>query len=198
MQSITNKIKAMQSEQKPVKLHLGCGKRFLSGFFHVDIDSYPHVELVSNVADLSSIPSCSVDLIYASHVLGYFDFLEVELVLLEWYRVLKKGAVLRVSVPNFDKVIEVYQKYDDMKLLYGFLYGRYIRSESDKKLIYHRMIFTFKTLKEYLIKAGFESIKPYEWQETIHKDYDDYSQAYIPHLQKDTGLLMSINVEALK
>lgn len=198
MQSITDKIKALQSEQKPIQLHLGCGKRILPGFLHVDLDNYPHIDLASNVADLSVIPDASVDLIYACHVLEYFDFLEVEAVLKEWCRVLKKGAVLRVSVPDFDKVIEVYQKYDDMKLLYGFLYGRYAQAESDHEPIYHRMIFTHKTLKENLLKAGFESMQPYDWKETIHKDYDDYSQAYIPHMQKNSGLMMSLNVEALK
>ena len=41
-------------------------------------------------------------------------------------------------------------------------------------------------------------MRTYDWEKTIHKDYDDYSQAYIPHMQKDTGLMMSLNVEAIK
>ena len=31
-----------------------------------------------------------------------------------------------------------------------------------------------------------------------HSDIDDYSQAYIPHMDKDNGTLMSLNVEAIK
>ena len=32
----------------------------------------------------------------------------------------------------------------------------------------------------------------------IHIDYDDYSQAYYPHMDKDNGILISLNVEAIK
>ncbi|GAG94071.1 unnamed protein product, partial [marine sediment metagenome] len=33
---------------------------------------------------------------------------------------------------------------------------------------------------------------------TIHKGYDDCSQSYIPHMDKEHGLLISLNVEAEK
>ena len=36
------------------------------------------------------------------------------------------------------------------------------------------------------------------WLSRRHKNFDDYSQAYIPHMEKNTGLLMSLNVEAYK
>ena len=60
------------------------------------------------------------------------------------------------------------------------------------------MIYTLKTMEEYLFNAGFKSIKSYDWRDTIHKEFDDYSQAYIPHMNKKNGLLMSLNVEARK
>jgi len=31
-----------------------------------------------------------------------------------------------------------------------------------------------------------------------HADVDDYSQAHIPHLCKESGKLMSLNIEAVK
>jgi len=198
MKKIIEKINLLLSEKKPIQLHLGCGKRFIPGFLHIDFANFPHVDLVGNVSNLSFINDNSVDLIYACHVLEYFDIFELKKVLKEWYRVLKKGSILRVSVPDFDKVIEIYKKYENMELLYGFLYGRYSNSGDQNKTIYHKMIYTHKTLKENLITAGFKSIKTYDWEKTIHKNYDDYSQAYIPHMEKNTGLLMSLNVEAYK
>ena len=198
MRSIADHIRTLHAEHEPVQLHLGCGKRHLPGFLHLDLDSYPHIDQLSNVADLSAIPDASVDLIYACHVLEYFDSLEAGAVLREWCRVLKKGAVLRVSVPDFDKIIEAYRKYDDMALLYGFLYGRYVQAESGHDPIYHRMVYTHRSLRDHLLGAGFDSVRRYDWKDTIHKDHDDYSQAYIPHMHKDTGLLMSLNVEAFK
>ena len=85
MQNILEKIKNLQSVQKPVQLHLGCGKRFIPEFLHIDLDKFPHIDVVGNVSDLSYIYDNTVDLIYACHVLEYFDnlqknsFLEYEL-----------------------------------------------------------------------------------------------------------------------
>ena len=53
-------------------------------------------------------------------------------------------------------------------------------------------------LKKILEEVGFKNIKRYDWKNTIHKHYDDYSQAYIPHMDKENGILMSLNVEAVK
>ena len=38
----------------------------------------------------------------------------------------------------------------------------------------------------------------YDWRQTLHKDHDDFSQAYVPHMDKEKGLLISLNVEADK
>lgn len=46
--------------------------------------------------------------------------------------------------------------------------------------------------------AGFKNIHRYDWRETIHKDYGDFSRAYIPPMDKEHGILISLNVEAEK
>ena len=50
------------------------------------------------------------DLIYSSHSLEYFDRVQAADVLSEWNRCLKVGGILRLAVPDFDKLIEVYKK----------------------------------------------------------------------------------------
>ena len=55
-----------------MKLHLGCGKRFIPGFYHIDALPYPHVDKVGSVDDLQGIRSDSINLIYACHVLEHF------------------------------------------------------------------------------------------------------------------------------
>ena len=49
-----------------------------------------------------------------------------------------------------------------------------------------------------LVSAGFRNLRQYDWRETSHGDVDDFSQAYIPHLDKEHGRLISLNVEATK
>jgi hypothetical protein len=53
-------------------------------------------------------------------------------------------------------------------------------------------------LRETLEIAGFTNVRRYDWRQTVHKDHDDFSQAYIPHMDKENGLLISLNVEADK
>ena len=44
----------------------------------------------------------------------------------------------------------------------------------------------------------FKDVKLYDWKKTEHSNYDDHSQAYFPHMDKDNGLLVSLNVESQK
>ena len=38
-----------------MKLHLGCGKRNIPGFVHIDAVDYPHVDHVSTIDNMSFI-----------------------------------------------------------------------------------------------------------------------------------------------
>jgi len=49
-----------------------------------------------------------------------------------------------------------------------------------------------------LEKAGFTNISTYDWREFLPDDYDDYSRAYLPHMDFDSGRLMSLNMVARK
>ena len=55
-----------------------------------------------------------------------------------------------------------------------------------------------ETLRSDLLKVGFQNVKIYDWRETEHFFVDDYSQAYLPHMDKANGKLMSLNIEAIK
>ena len=46
--------------------------------------------------------------------------------------------------------------------------------------------------------TGFSEVRPWGWRTTEHADLDDYSQAYLPHLHKENGMLVSLNLEAVK
>lgn len=180
-------------EMKEIKLHLGCGKRYIPGFIHVDIRKLPHVDYVTSADKLDMFADNSVDLIYNCHVLEHFRRYQIEDVLREWYRVLKPGGILRLAVPDFEKLVEVYQKTKDLKLIMGPLFGRQDYPENT-----HYIVFDYAYLTELLTRVGFKNIHRYDWRQTIHKDYDDFSQAYIPHMDKEQGTLISLNVEAEK
>ena len=180
-----------------MKLHLGCWHRFIPGFIHVDLCDMPHIDYMRSIDDLSVFDDCSAELIYSSHSFEYFDRTKAVDVLKEWRRVLKPGGVLRLAVPDFDKLIEVYKISGDVEKILGPLFGRMeIRSLESEMIIYHKTVYTFKSLKKLLTENGFDNVSVYNWQETIHKGYDDHSQAYYPHMDKENGILISLNIEA--
>jgi SAM-dependent methyltransferase len=176
-----------------VKLHLGCGKRYIPGFVHIDAIDYPHVDHVTTIDNLSFINDSSVDLIYNCHVLEHFKRRDVGRVLKEWNRVLKPGGTLRVSVPDFQKLCDVYSKYGCIDDVIGPLFGR-----QDYLYNIHYNIFDLPSLTKQLQIAGFTNIRQFDWRETEHAVVDDFSQAYIPHMDKENGILISLNVECDK
>ena len=175
------------------KLHLGCGNKIIPGFINVDIRPLDGVDLVDDISRLNNIENNSTELIYACHVLEHFSRHEYINVLKRWYEVLEDGGKLRISIPDFEKVVDHYNKNKDIKKLLGFLYGGQNYEQN-----YHYCGWDFKSIKEDLLSIGFKDVYKYEWSKTEHSDIDDFSQAYLPHMDKKNGTLMSLNIEAIK
>jgi predicted SAM-dependent methyltransferase len=183
-----------------LKLHLGCGKRYIESFVHIDLCDLPHIDYKHTVDSLPMFQDGSVELIYSSHVFEYFDRQQAARVLREWHRVLMPEGVLRLAVPDFQALIEVYHQTGELNNILGPLYGRMVVEcgTDGQQIIYHRTVYDFPSLKSLLEENGFTNVRRYDWPQTIHKNYDDFSQAYFPHMDKEHGLLISLNVEAIK
>jgi predicted SAM-dependent methyltransferase len=181
-----------------MKLHLGSGSRYLEGYLHIDIADYEHIDINSSVDKLNTIDNDTIDEIYASHVIEYFDRNEVESVLKEWKRVLKKDAVLRIAVPNFEALIKVYRETGEIEKILGPLYGKW--GLNDSSFIYHKTVYDENSLTALLERIGFSDIKIWDWREVFKNnlEYDDHSQAYFPHMDKESGIHVSLNIQCRK
>jgi predicted SAM-dependent methyltransferase len=176
-----------------MKLHLGCGDKKFEGYINVDIRGEVNPDIVDDISVLEDFNDESVELIYACHVLEHFGRHEYIDVLKKWHQKLESGGTLRISVPDIGAVIQKYNEGVPLRNLMGFLYGGQNYKEN-----YHYIGFDFKTLSEDLKNIGFEDVHLWDWKEVEHGHIDDYSQSYIPHMDKDNGQLMSLNIEAKK
>lgn len=169
-----------------MNLHLGCGTRRLPGYVHVD--SRPEVgpDVVADVENLDAFEDGVADIIYAAHLLEHIPRPHVIAVLEEWRRVLKPGGILRVSVPDFQVLAELYL-YDAVSMwrLIGPLMGGQ-QYEGNT----HFASYDYEYLAWMLGLAGYYDIR--RWQPwLVHPlDYDDIS------LAKIQGKYISLNVEA--
>ena len=178
-----------------IKLNIGCGKRdFGSDWIHIDGGEHSHLD--SHDITKLDFKDGSVDLIYASHVIEYFDRDEIIDVLLEWKRCLKTGAILRLAVPDFEVMAVLYS--EGIFSLASFLGPLYGKMKMGEQTIYHKTVYDFDGLRDVLEDTGFQNVKLYDWRKMEHSDIDDHSQAYLPHMDKDNGVLISLNVEAVK
>ena len=180
-----------------IKVHLGCGKRnFGEDWFHVDgSTNYQHIKH----HDIINLPfnNEDVSLIYASHVIEYFDRQEIAHVFIKWHAKLAPGGVLRLAVPNFKAMAQLYLEKDEP--LGSFLGPLYGRMTMNNNFIYHKTVYDFLSLENAITDVGFTNVREYDWHTTEpHNKFDDHSQAYIPHLDKENGVCISLNVECNK
>ncbi|MDI9244971.1 methyltransferase domain-containing protein [Marinobacter sp. CHS3-4] len=176
-----------------MKLHIGCGKKYLPGFKHLDVINFDHVDYVCDTRKLTMIEDETVSEIYASHILEHVVRSEVVTVLLEWKRVLKPGGLLRVAVPDFEAVVAEYLAGRELGSFQGLLYGGQTYDYN-----FHHVAFDFRTLEAFFKEAGFQGIEKYDWRDFLPADYDDFSRAYLPHMDFENGRCMSLNVVTRK
>jgi len=176
-----------------MKLHIGCGEKRLPNYKHMDVMEAPHIDYVCNTLEMSMIDDASVTEIYACHILEHVKRTEVVDVLKEWKRVLTNGGVIRIAVPDFEAVVEQYKTTGDLKKYLGLLYGG-----QDYDYNFHYITFDYGFLKGILQEAGFENVMRYDWRNFLPEGYDDFSRAYIPHMDFENGRLMSLNIIASK
>ena len=109
---------------------------------------------------------------------------------------LKPNGELYVSVPNFEAICLEYFKNKNIYDIIGIVIGGQ-KNEEDL----HGMLFDFNILSEGLESAGFSSIGRYDWRQFepfLKEGYDDFSAAYLPHMDFMNGRHMMLNVKGTK
>ena len=107
----------------------------------------------------------SVNYIYCSNVLEHLQPRETIKVVTECHRVLKKGGILRVVIPDLDILIKKYKDPDIFNNEYWGYEKKKYRSFKEKVMERfirpHQWMFNKKSFKNILVEAGFVKIKFY-------------------------------------
>jgi predicted SAM-dependent methyltransferase len=105
-------------KNKKTRLNLGCASRLLPGYINVDLDSledikkrYPNIDIGEEnfvQCDVLKLPfeNETIDEIRADALLEHFSFLEESRFFYEVKRILKPGALLFFSVPDFEDAVK--------------------------------------------------------------------------------------------
>jgi len=175
-----------------VFIHLGCGDIASPEFINVDARAGPHVHYICDVTDLSIFADGYADLVYACHVLEHVRHNGLKKTLWEWRRILKPGGILRLSVPDFDKILHIYQSSARrIDSILGPLMGG-----QDHKYDLHYSVFNQQYLTDRLREAGFREIRQWDPDCVANHDFKDWANSDIIYTGR--AFPVSLNLEAIK
>ena len=131
-----------------LKLDIGGGDHPIEGFVNID-------RKVGKEAFPLEYADESVDEIHASHILEHFSYADAKIALKEWHRVLKPGGIMRIAVPDLNKVTKSTPLTGDAIWRFQLMGGQ--TDEND----FHRSCWTDDLLGAHLLEAGLVELQPW-------------------------------------
>lgn len=89
-------------------LNLGCGSRYHPDWINIDIAPQGPEVIQNDLSRGIPLPDASCDVVYNAAVLEHLRRSDAEAFLAECYRVLKPGGIVRVGVPDLEKICQLY------------------------------------------------------------------------------------------
>jgi len=181
-----------QNKDGSVNIHLGCGRVDHPAFINVDVAPFVHIHHIHAVEQLPMFRDGTADLIYVCHCLEHVSFLETEKVLREWKRVLKSGGILRISVPDFDRILAIYEAFQhDIAAIEKTLMGG-----QNYPANFHKAVFNHAHLTRLLEAAGFTNVRAWTPGSGDLTTFNDWSGRSVK--VEDKAFPISLNLEAEK
>ncbi len=150
------------TRRRPLRLHIGCGDKYLPSFLNVDANPFRRIDLWLDLRNPLPIPTGVVEGIYALGTMEHFFPDELDRLLRECFRVLKPGGCMRIGVPHLSNAVQAYLSGRsawfhswprDCQSLGGRL-SNFLLCDGA-----HRILFDLPHLEELLKRAGFSGIQ---------------------------------------
>lgn len=174
-------------------LHVGCGDVDAPHYINLDARPLPHVHIVQeDLTDLRNVPDASLDLVYMCHVLEHVGRMKLLQTVQEMARVLKPGGILRISVPDLDKIIHIYQRCGrDLRTVAPALMGG-----QDYPYNFHYSVYNAAFLTDLLQRGGFPEVRAWDPSTASYHGFKDWASGTIAHAQGEDPI--SLNLEGVK
>lgn len=151
------------------KIQLGCGGNLLPGWLNTDgqCDGWFHPDGVKlDATQPFPIPDNSFDYVFSEHMIEHLTYWQGQNMLSESFRIMKPGARIRISCPDFQFLIDMYTNPAQIHRDYVeqtktewapfadpiFTFNNYVRDWG------HKFIYNKKIMQLSMAAAGFENI----------------------------------------
>jgi len=158
-----------------LRLHLGCGKDTIKGMINCDIQNIKGVDVVMDCGNLSKIKSNSVSVIFCNSFFEHLYIYQQDPFLRGCKRILnKKGVLIMLGIPDFDKISELYfKKADavfpfegtfDLYQAYRLIHGDYEEKGKESVPQMHKALFNKIALNALMNMCGFPELKVFNYK----------------------------------
>lgn len=177
------KIAEKFRHQKELRLNLGCGPKYKTGW--VNIDLLPTADLQLDIRENFPFSDSSVSLIYSEHLFEHLEYPEeVNHLLRESLRILQPGGKFSVGVPDLSITLFQYVKNELPDLIKIWSADKYLQwfpsyvwktpmsvvNFGFRQGTEHKFAYDFETLKLFLEEAGFVNVQKREFDPELDSE----------------------------
>lgn len=179
-------IDALLKSNNPVKLEFGAGEnRGIPGWTYADLND--KCDLILDLSKPLPLPSNCVDMIYSSHLLEHFYYIELNNFLKECLRILRPGGVFSAAVPNAGIYLNAYQNAAEFDAEQFCYYKPALNYHSKIDYVnymaymegHHRFLFDEENIVLILQCVGFNNVKLREFDKELDLGFRDCESLYI-------------------
>jgi len=163
----------MNRNNQKLKLHLGCGAKYLEGYVNIDFPpsehtiGVPKADIFKDIRELE-YPENTVDEIRNHHLFEHFTRQEALKLLLQWRRWLKPEGLLIIETPDFEECARLFVATDNLEK--QFKLARHIFGSHEAEWALHKDFWSKPKFQFVLDRLGFKIVEVHQNRSYYRKD----------------------------
>lgn len=190
-----NILSRFNRQNKPLKLHIGCGRNYKQSWINIDNSSKAKKDLHLDLRKGIPFPDNSIDFIFNEHFIEHLSYEDGFAFLKEAFRIIRPKGVIRTAFPDLDTLIDGYIKdswreMEWVKLINAQWYpsGCFMLNQCIREKGAHQYMYNVSELKRRLKEAGFRDNNIYECK--VHQS--NYSELKDVEKRADSSVIEAV------